>query len=349
MPKRLIKRLLRPITLRFFYRVELALNARIAPLQAELAALRDDVAALKGDVPRLRDDIAALKGYVPSLLNSVSSLGAVMREAKRAERRAEERSEELAAQVAALRSAREELAGRMSVLEAGGTASAHRAAIEERIGGVEARLEFVRNELMFELRYGGASRGFTPAAAEPRILNPGKLAASRDDVRLNLGCGHIPLESHLNVDGRELPGVDIVADVGRLPFEPATVDEIFSAHLLEHFPVEELKRSLMPYWVSLLRPGGRFRAVVPDTEAMISSYHAGEMSFGDLRMVTFGGQEYDGDFHFNMFSRDSLRSCLRDAGLVDVEMVAAKRRNGLCFEMEVVGRKPDAVRPQEAA
>ena len=25
------------------------------------------------------------------------------------------------------------------------------------------------------------------------------------------------------------------------------------------------------------------------------------MSFSDFREVTFGGQEYDGDFHFNMF------------------------------------------------
>ena len=37
------------------------------------------------------------------------------------------------------------------------------------------------------------------------------------------------------------------------------MSEIYSAHLLEHFPEEELSRELLPYWYSLLRPGAGSR------------------------------------------------------------------------------------------
>ena len=59
-----------------------------------------------------------------------------------------------------------------------------------------------------------------PIAAE--IVNPDALA-SDGPPRLNLGCGHIPLDGYVNVDIRALPGVDVVAPVDALPFDPASV------------------------------------------------------------------------------------------------------------------------------
>jgi SAM-dependent methyltransferase len=177
-------------------------------------------------------------------------------------------------------------------------------------------------------------------SVEPRVVDTARLQAAGDDIRLNLGCGHIPLQGYVNVDVREVPGVDVVAEVGRLPFQPGEVAEIRSAHMLEHFPVEELTRSLLPYWYSLLRPGGLFVAVVPDADTMLAEHAAGRLSFDELREVTFGGQEYEGDFHFNMFSHTSLCELLEKVGFSDVELREAGRRNGICYEMEVVARKP---------
>ncbi|TMC05694.1 MAG: hypothetical protein E6J41_21190 [Chloroflexi bacterium] len=217
-----------------------------------------------------------------------------------------------------------------------------RSRLQDELGAIRDRLEFARNELMYEIRYGGREPGGAEAeVTEPRIVKPDRLAERGDDVQLNLGCGHIPLPGFLNVDSRELGGVDIVADVHRLPFDPGTLTRIHSAHLLEHFPLEELRRTLLPYWTSLLRPGGRLTAVVPDAEAMISEFSAGRLSFEELRLVTFGQQEYDKDFHFNMFSRASIQDLLQQAGLQDVRVVASGRRNGICYEMEVEGRRPD--------
>jgi hypothetical protein len=228
---------------------------------------------------------------------------------------------------------------------------------DQRVAGIEnmlrntidrleftlGRLEFVRRELMLEMRHGAS--GPTPvrlyAPTEVKVISTDKLnEARKSGIRLNLGCGHIAVDGYLNVDSRELPGVDIVSDVGSLAFEAGEVEEIFSAHLLEHFPQEHLRRVLLPYWFGLLRPGGTFRAVVPDAEAMIREYSNGTYGYEDIREVTFGAQDYDGDFHFNMFTPSSLCALLEEAGFASPTVIAAGRRNGRCYEFEVVTTKP---------
>ncbi len=214
-------------------------------------------------------------------------------------------------------------------------------AVSSHVGtlvAVQERLEFVRTETLFEARYGSSGRGAENKPVAARILDERKVAEYQGRVRLNLGAGHVPLDGFLNVDSRELPGIDVLADVTELPFEPGGVAEIRSEHLLEHFPEEQLKRQLLPYWRSLLSEDGAISAVVPDTLSMLKAYSEGEMPFSDLRLVLFGGQEYDGDFHFTAFSEETLSDLFRAVGLDHVEVVARGRRNGLCLEMELIAR-----------
>jgi predicted SAM-dependent methyltransferase len=203
------------------------------------------------------------------------------------------------------------------------------------------RIEFVRRELMFELRYGaGASGADKTLSVSAEVLSQEKLdAARRTALRLNLGCGHIALDGYINVDRRALPGVDIVAEVNALPLEPGEADEIFSSHLLEHFPEEQLRRELLPYYNSLLKTGGVFRAVVPDAEAMIGHYAQGDYPYEDMREVLYGAQDYDGDFHFNMFTPASLSSLLVEAGFKEPKVIESGRKNGRCYEFEIVAEK----------
>lgn len=203
------------------------------------------------------------------------------------------------------------------------------------------RVEFVRRELLFEMRYGHSSpdKQQDPLEVTARVVAAEKLEQARQSgLRLNLGCGHIPLHGFINVDRRELPGVDVVAEVNALPDELGEAEEIFSAHLLEHFPQEQLRRELLPHWKSLLKKGGVLRAVVPDAEAMIREYTAGKYPYDDMREVFYGGQDYDGDFHFNMFTPEHMSNLLEEAGFVDVQVIDAGRRNGKCFEFEVQGK-----------
>ena len=107
------------------------------------------------------------------------------------------------------------------------------------------------------------------------------------------------------------------------------------AHVLEHFPLDELRRVILPHWVSLLEDGGKLVTVVPDVEAMVAERAAGRMPFEDFIEVVYGGQEYAGDAHFSGFSTASLIALLEEAGLEDVKVVEEGRRNGKCLEMEI--------------
>jgi predicted SAM-dependent methyltransferase len=261
-------------------------------------------------IQAVRDDVGALAAHVSTVRDTLSS-----------------------EQSTAAGEARQERAQLAAEVRHGQTQ------LEDALGAVRDRMEFIRQELMYEMRYGASGPGGTSeSAVEPRIVAPDRVTG--DDLRLNLGCGHIPLADFVNVDSRELDHVDVVADVHDLPFSHGSLAQIHSAHLLEHFPLEEMRRSLVPYWLSLLRPGGLLTAIVPDAEAMLSEFAAGRISFEELRLVTYGQQEYDKDFHFNMYSRDSLRELFEEAGLQDVRMVASGRRNGVSYEMEVEGRRP---------
>lgn len=209
--------------------------------------------------------------------------------------------------------------------------------LAESVSYLLGRVEFVRREVMFEMRYGATAATGDKEAIEPTIVATDKVEAARGTgLRLNLGCGHVALDGYINVDRRALPGVDVVADIDRLPFGKGEVAEICSAHMLEHFPLEQLRRELLPYWISLLGPEGRFRATVPDGAAMARAFVAQEYDFENFRQVTFGGQDYDGDFHFNMFSTESMTALLTEAGFRKVEVVAENRENGGCKEFEIV-------------
>lgn len=201
------------------------------------------------------------------------------------------------------------------------------------------RVEFIRREVMFEMRY-GAGNDEKMDDVEPEIVDADKFKAARKNgLKLNLGCGHIAMDGYINVDRRKLPGVDIVADIDALPLKKGEATEIFSSHVLEHFPQEQLKRELLPYWVGLLKKDGQFRAVVPDGEAMAQNYAKGDYPYDDFREVMYGSQDYDGDFHYNMFTPDSLTALLEEAGLKDVELIASGRKNGACYEFEILAKK----------
>ncbi|WP_152554382.1 hypothetical protein [Burkholderia sp. A1] len=225
--------------------------------------------------------------------------------------------------------------------------------LNERLNGIDesvryllGRVEFVRREVMFEMRYGASSPVEHDDTLEVKaeVISKEKLAAAagKGELRLNLGCGHIALDGYLNVDRRALPGVDVVSEVDELPFKSGELSEIFSAHLLEHFPQEQMTRELLPYWLDLLKPGGEFHAVVPDAQAMMRNYVDGHYPYAYLREVTFGGQDYDGDFHFNMFTPESMSATLKEAGFVDISLIEAGRRNGNCYEFEIVAKRAAA-------
>jgi predicted SAM-dependent methyltransferase len=191
-----------------------------------------------------------------------------------------------------------------------------------------------------DVRAGRAAPAPDRDSSGPRILDPAaferKTAAMGDRIRVNLGCGEKPWPDYINVDFREVPDVDVIAEVRRLPFDPGTLAELASAHLVEHFREHELRTQIVPYWKSLLRPDGALRVICPNWAAMLERLHDGRMSLADFKLITFGAQDYEGDDHFAMYTPETLSDLLRDCGFSRVEVTVAERMNGLCPEMEVL-------------
>jgi predicted SAM-dependent methyltransferase len=274
------------------------------------------------EAARAESGKGSLGQHLPALLNALETVPALAREIARVRR-----------EVNSLRA------------ETSAATEAQLQDLQQEVGRVWERLEFVRLEIMYEMNHGPRGTGVPDGPHRPvaEVLEPEKVARQMRElggVRLNLGCGHVPLEGCINVDMRALPGVDVVADVADLPFQAGEALEIRSAHLLEHFPQERLVRTLLPAWFKALRAGGEFRAIVPDGAAMIAAAAAGTSDYEDFRTVLFGAQEYAGDFHFNLLTPDTLGSMLREAGFVDIATIEAGRRNGRWFEFEIRARKP---------
>lgn len=301
-------------------------NHRIVQLESSVDALRQKVAELEANMPAVLNAIASTNGSARLLRREFEQASTVV-QAEREE--VARRFTEFDGHVQRLNEhIRDELWPLVARSE-GWTQLA------DTVQWLLGRVETIRAETLHEVRYGQQSKA---DSVEVQVVNAEALDQS--PRRLNLGCGHIPLEGFVNVDMRPLPGVDVVAPVDGLPFGDGSVDEIFSAHVLEHFPQEQLTRSLLPYWHSRLVPGGTFRCVVPDVDAMITQYRNGEISFEALREVVYGGQEYEGDFHNTAFTPETMGRLLTDAGFVDVELIERGRVNGACLEFELSARRP---------
>ena len=303
---------------------DITLEQLRSDLEAARAELRAHVQSSDERAARHAEELAAMARHLPSVLNAIASQNAVARAARRDTDRLDGQLDELRERVARLDVAETQNREHTDIVAAG---------VGETLARLEARGEAIRQELFYELRYGTDS-----ASPEAKILAPERVAAAGADLRLNLGCGLLVDASYVNVDARDLVGVDVLADVRNLPFDPGSVAEMRAAHLLEHFPEEELRRRVLPHWRDLLREDGTVVLIVPDAGAMLEAHAAGAFPFDVLRRVTFGDQEYEGDFHFTMFDFEHLRALLEDAGFGDVQLEAAARPNGDCLEMEVHAR-----------
>jgi hypothetical protein len=286
---------------------------------------------------QLQRAVSDVEASMPAVLNAIASMSGAARLVKR---ELDELRREFEAVRAEATEIREQLAADLAGmpdriaqgdLDVLGQIRPH----VETLGWLMQRVETVRFEMLNELRYGKPVDG--RPSIEPRILNPVALEAA--PLRVNIGAGHVPMDGYVNVDMRELPGIDVVATVDELPFEAETLDEIYSSHTLEHFPHEVLRRQLLPYWIKLLRPGGSLTTVAPDLEAMSGDYARGDTSFDDFREVLYGAQEYEGDTHFTGFTPESFSALLLEAGLTDPVTVACDRQNGKCKEFEITARK----------
>lgn len=323
-------------------------RGEIGQLQGEIGQSRDEVGQVRNEQGRFMDGMEAQLSQFLNALTTVRALSFRLNEVATESSRAAVAGEKLQESLSQV------LGESNRVAAVADTLQDSLSALDRRTNDLSTsqhqtwdRIEFVRREIMYEMMHG--ERDYRSREDRAALELPSAETRKRwakGPIKLNIGCGHIAMDGYVNTDMRRLPGVDLVADADALPFEGDEVEEIYSAHLLEHFTQEHLSRRVLPHWFSILKPGGLFRAITPDGDAMVREAATDAYAWGEFREVLFGGQEYGGDFHYNLLSPESAMRLLREADFVDVEVPVRGRRNGLCFEFEITARKPAAVLDQ---
>ncbi len=126
--------------------------------------------------------------------------------------------------------------------------------------------------------------------------------------KLNLGCGRTPIEGWINLDHIDLPGVNVVYDIEKLPlpFEDQEIDEILCNDILEHIDYIPLLADLH----RILKPGGVLTIQVPhftSRDNYIDPTHRKRFS---IRTFDFfvKGSRYERDYYFDFkFSKFETR------------------------------------------
>src|ERR1700761_8693409 len=155
-------------------------------------------------------------------------------------------------------------------------------------------------------------------SANRRAVLPTKIR-SRSPLWIHFGCGDIADARFLNVDARLFPHVDYVTNSPAMPAIPSgTADLIYACHVFEHVPFRK-QDEVLTRWREILKPGGKLMLSVPDFDKVAGPYHRGESSAEQIQPILMGAQDYPGNFHFAIFTKELLGKLLAEAGFANVK------------------------------
>lgn len=137
-------------------------------------------------------------------------------------------------------------------------------------------------------------------------------------VKINLGCASKPFPGFINVDIRDVPGVDVIDDISKLEkFENGCADLIYVSHVLEHFGRREYM-NVLERWYDVLKDGGTLRIAVPDFEKIVEHYNENK-NLEILRGFLYGGQTYAQNYHYCTWDLQSLSNDLIKIGFKEIK------------------------------
>ncbi|NWF35548.1 methyltransferase domain-containing protein [Mariprofundus sp. KV] len=104
-------------------------------------------------------------------------------------------------------------------------------------------------------------------------------AMLNDEPAIVFGCGDTSYPGWTHMDCFFADHVDLVFDLRRrLPFENQSIARCYSEHFMEHLLPVEAKQHLSDVY-RVLKPGGVYRVVVPDTGKFMRKYAEGDVDF----------------------------------------------------------------------
>lgn len=133
----------------------------------------------------------------------------------------------------------------------------------------------------------------------------------RKNVRLNLGCGNDIKKDYINIDRYNNTGlVDLKCDLAAIPFLDETVDEIYTSHVFEHIPINDVY-GVLEEWERVLRLDGKIVMFLPNLEKEVKIWLEApvDRKWFEVHRI-FGSQSHEGNTHFSGHSPESLKYLL---------------------------------------
>jgi predicted SAM-dependent methyltransferase len=145
-------------------------------------------------------------------------------------------------------------------------------------------------------------------------------------VRVELASGERPHDGFCHCDERILAATDLVCRVECLPFADDSVESMVASHIIEHFSYLTVEEVLAE-WHRALKPGGDILIITPNFGYVAHGYAEGWMDHTEARNRAFGGQDYTGNYHYNLFDSQSMGQALENTGFKNIQDVTGNYEN----------------------
>lgn len=172
-------------------------------------------------------------------------------------------------------------------------------------------------------------------------------------MKLNVGCGNVPLEGYINIDkfyypGSPYPLTDLrmveswyntessaensrweFGDATALDYPENTFDEVMLIHCLEHLDMGQGSRAIMEAH-RVLKPGGMIDIELPDLLkacALMPTVHVtptgDNTKWHRVMGALYGtdGSDGEGQYHLCGYTQEYLRFKLDERGFMDIEEI----------------------------
>jgi len=138
-------------------------------------------------------------------------------------------------------------------------------------------------------------------------------------MKLNLGCGTDIRSDYINIDIKELPGVNLVRDVSDFSYiKDNSVEEIIARDIIEHFPKHIAEKALRE-WHRILKPYKKIYMTCPDIKRICERYLGIKQPKLDADFVSYllyGDEkaQHHGDYHKAIWDAQTIRKLLERTG-----------------------------------
>lgn len=175
--------------------------------------------------------------------------------------------------------------------------------------------------------------------------------------KLDVGCGSTVTEGYERLDAwPDYDDLDFVCELDAVPVDDGTFERVRASHVIEHVPIDRVRRTVLPEWLRILEPGGTLWVDTPNIERNVRLYSNGgwEADFARLkpheqeRLMLNGVPNKTMWLTFKVFSTEHALNChywgpdpdlltmlFEEAGFVNVRVVQTEP------SVIVEGRKPE--------